>query len=151
MPCTSGTSGPRRICEGFTAYSPGAADIDGPNAGGKNAVKKLMQSAVLMAGLGAMFVASAAPPPHAPAHGWRAKQVQQGHHRYVYYPQREIYYARDRDLWYWLDGGNWQSGARLPRNLSAFVVGGIDLALAGERPYVHHDDVRRQHPHRRGR
>src|SRR5918996_4735374 len=41
------------------------------------------------------------PPPWAPAHGYRAK------HRYVYYPDGDIYYVPDSRLRFWLSGSGW--------------------------------------------
>jgi len=66
--------------------------------------------------------AIADPPPWAPAHGWRAKHGHGDryyyeeaprvvHYRYVYYPEREIYYAPERGLWFWLDGPRWRGAA----------------------------------------
>lgn len=91
---------------------------------------------ILAAAVAAPTVVQADPPPWAPAHGWRAK------HQYTYYPRGEVYYARDTHMWFWLDGGNWRSGLRLPGDFQAFVqVGGISIELGSERPYVEHTYV----------
>ena len=74
----------------------------------------------------------AAPPPHAPAHGYRAK------HAYVYYPEREIYYAPETSRWFWIDGGDWRVGTRLPDPYQQFTSGGIHIELGTERPYTEH-------------
>lgn len=75
------------------------------------------------------------PPPWAPAHGYRAK------HRYVYYPQREIYYEPEARSWFWLDGGNWRVGASLPAIYQPFVSGGVSIELDTDRPYTEHRQV----------
>jgi hypothetical protein len=76
------------------------------------------------------------PPPWAPAHGWRAK------HAYTYYPRGEVYYARDTGTWFWLDGGHWRSGIRLPDAFQASIrIGGISIELGSDRPYVEHSYV----------
>ena len=76
------------------------------------------------------------PPPWAPAHGYRAK------HRYVYYPDRQIYYAPEAQLWFWLTGDGWRFGARLPLAYQPYVgSGGVALELYTDRPYEDHDEV----------
>lgn len=75
------------------------------------------------------------PPPWAPAHGYRAK------HRYIYYPVREIYYEPASDLWFWIDGGNWSFGSRLPVGYQPYTTGGISVELYTDRPYEDHVHV----------
>lgn len=70
------------------------------------------------------------PPPWAPAHGQRAKQ-----HRYIFYPQHEVYYAPASQLWFWLDGGNWRVGTSLPRRIVVAGMPGVSVILGTERPY----------------
>lgn len=85
-------------------------------------------------------LALAKPPPWAPAHGYRAQ------HRYVYYPNGEIYYAPDSHMWFWLSGSGWQAGISLPLALRAYVrVGGVDIQLDASRPYQRHDYVVRRY------
>ncbi len=106
--------------------------------------------------------AIADPPPWAPAHGWRAKHghgdryyVEEAprvvHYRYVYYPEREIYYAPERGLWFWLDGGRWQFGVNLPTRYNAYRTGGVSVMLDTDRPYTEHVYVEQHYgrPHRR--
>ena len=76
------------------------------------------------------------PPPWAPAHGYRAK------HRYIYYPARQIYYAPESRLWFWLKGDRWSVGASLPLEYEPYVrSGGVSLELYTERPYEDHSYV----------
>jgi hypothetical protein len=89
---------------------------------------RLLLIATLTAGLPAL----AAPPDHAPAHGYRAK------HSYVYYREREIYYAPETRLWFWLDGGSWRFGAGLPVGYQQYTSGGITIELDSDRPYTEH-------------
>ena len=84
--------------------------------------------------------AYADPPPWAPAHGWRAK------HRYVYYPSAEVYYAPETRMWFWLGGNGWQAGVSLPLALQGYVqVGGINIGLDVDRPYLRNDYVVRRY------
>ncbi len=98
-------------------------------------MKRILLWSILVVGA-CVAVASAAwadPPPWAPAHGWRAK------HPYTYYPRGEVYYAPESRTWFWLDGGNWRSGIRLPLAFQAYVrTGGINLELGTDRPWVEH-------------
>jgi hypothetical protein len=41
------------------------------------------------------------PPPHAPAHGYRAK------YSYRYYPSSYVYFDVSRKCYFYLDGDNW--------------------------------------------
>lgn len=95
----------------------------------------------LLAGLVAAPQAFASPPPWAPAHGHRAQR-----YPYVYYPQRQIYYAPHAGHWYWRDAGRWQHGPYLPRVLASFAVGGINIVLDSELPYYRHDYVVHHYP-----
>lgn len=97
----------------------------------------------LLALAGATFAAvpaQADPPPWAPAHGWRA------HHQYVYYPSAEVYYAPDTRMWFWLGGNGWQAGVSLPAALQGYVqVGGVNISLDVDRPYLRNTDVVRRY------
>ena len=98
------------------------------------------------AGLLTAMPALADPPPWAPAHGWRAK------HQYVYYPSAEVYYEPASRMWFWLGGDGWQAGINLPIALQGYVgVGGVNIALDIDRPYLRNDYVVRRyggHQHR---
>ena len=88
------------------------------------------------AGLLTATPALADPPPWAPAHGWRAK------HQYVYYPSAEVYYEPASRMWFWLGGDGWQAGISLPIALQGYVgVGGVNIALDVDRPYLRNDYV----------
>lgn len=97
--------------------------------------------------------AGATPPAWAPAHGWRAHHGE--HHadrdegrevrhaarvyHYDYYPRQQVYFAPERHVYFWLDGGTWRTGVQLP---SAIVLGShVPLELDDERPYARHPDV----------
>jgi hypothetical protein len=98
-------------------------------------MKRILLWSILLVGT-CVALASAAwadPPPWAPAHGWRAK------HHYTYYPRGEVYYAPESRTWFWLDGGNWRSGIRLPLAFQAYIrTGGINIELGTDRPWVDH-------------
>jgi hypothetical protein len=95
-----------------------------------------MLFAALVAGVGAGAPALADPPPWAPAHGHRAKQERE--YRYVYYPAQQVYYAPEQQVWFWMNGGNWQVGVNLPAQYQRYTTSGIQVTLASDRPYVEH-------------
>lgn len=90
------------------------------------------------AGFGLSAPALADPPPWAPAHGHRAKQAQVREYHYVYYPAQQVYYAPEQQLWFWMNGGNWQFGVNLPTHYRAYTSSGVQLVLQSDRPYVEH-------------
>lgn len=101
--------------------------------------RQLFRVTLLGTAMALAVPAWADPPSHAPAHGYRAK------HRYTYYPQREIYYAPESRLWFWLDGGDWRFGASLPVGYQQYTTGGISIELGSDRPYTEHNDVVREY------
>ena len=80
------------------------------------------------------------PPPHAPAHGYRAK------HQYLYYPSRSVYYDTGRGLYFYLKGDNWEAGASLPSNLKDGMGDHVIIELDTDKPYVHHKEHVKQYP-----
>jgi len=80
------------------------------------------------------------PPEHAPAHGFRAK------HKYRYYPDCSVYHDTERDLYFYIKGGNWEVGASLPHNLQMGLGESVSLELDTDRPYTHHADHVKEYP-----
>jgi len=72
------------------------------------------------------------PPPHAPAHGYRAK------HQYRYYPSNSVYYDTDRGLYFYLKGDNWEVGASLPSRFRVDLGDSVSIELDTDKPYIHH-------------
>lgn len=95
----------------------------------------LIGAALMLAVTSAPVLAD--PPPWAPAHGQRAKQARP--YNYVYYPQRQLYYAPATQQWFWLSNGQWRFGVSLPVTYRGTVGnGGIPLVLHSSRPYTEH-------------
>ncbi|MCZ6851110.1 MAG: hypothetical protein O7F17_05665, partial [Planctomycetota bacterium] len=72
------------------------------------------------------------PPAHAPAHGYRKK------FQYRYYPDAQVYYAADRGLYFWIEGGNWKLGARLPDHITVDLSAGVSVEFDSDTPSAHH-------------
>ena len=63
------------------------------------------------------------PPPHAPAHGYRAK------YEYRYYPSCSVYYDVYRKLHFYLEGPNWQMSASLPHSIQLDLVDYVSIEI----------------------
>ena len=63
-------------------------------------------------------------------------------HKYVYYRDRDIYFAPETKTYYWMADGTWRSGRELPPESREYVrTGGVTIELETERPYEKHDYV----------
>jgi hypothetical protein len=80
------------------------------------------------------------PPPHAPAHGYRAK------HQYRYYPNRNVYYDQGRGLYFYVKGDGWAVGASLPGDLMANLGTSVNLELDTDKPFEHNSEHLKQYP-----
>lgn len=80
------------------------------------------------------------PPPHAPAHGYRAK------YRYRYYPSCSVYYDRGRELYFYLKGDHWEVGASLPSHLRIGLGDSVNIELDTDRPYIYHREHVKKYP-----
>jgi hypothetical protein len=69
------------------------------------------------------------PPAHAPAHGYRAK------YEYRYWHDKGVYYATDRDQYFWLEAGEWRVGAKLPDHIVIDPDGGVVVSMDTPTPY----------------
>ena len=63
---------------------------------------------------------------------------------YEYYPDVEVYFEPQRQVYYWSEGGAWRSGPRAPHNL--VLRSPVRVALDSPEPYKHHDEVRTKYP-----
>jgi hypothetical protein len=81
------------------------------------------------------------PPAHAKAHGYRRK------FGYSYYPEKNVYYSKQKKVWYWIVKGGWEIGASLPSyiNLKNSSCKQIELDL--DTPYEHHKAHSHGHSH----
>ncbi|MHC4414946.1 MAG: hypothetical protein ACYS0G_06660 [Planctomycetota bacterium] len=82
------------------------------------------------------------PPAHAPAHGYRRK------FRYAYYPQAQIYYAPDRNRYFWIEGDTHKSGSEPPASITIEPADAVVIELESESPLTHHTEVVKKHPGR---
>lgn len=82
------------------------------------------------------------PPDWAPAHGYRAKQ------RHIYYPEQNVYYDTQREVYIYVDMGRWEVGARLPlplRNVQLNRATSVRLDIESDYPQRYNDYHRRRY------
>jgi hypothetical protein len=80
------------------------------------------------------------PPPHAPAHGYRAK------YHYRYYPDCSVYYDSGRELYFYIKGDHWEVGVSLPRQLRIGLGDSVSIELDTDRPYIYHREHVKKYP-----
>ena len=76
----------------------------------------------------------AGPPPHAKAHGYRAK------HTYRYYPSANAYYDVERKAYFYLEGNNWRMGVALPGSLSVRLGKYVTVEMDSDKPYTRFEE-----------
>lgn len=81
----------------------------------------------------------AGPPPHAKAHGYRAK------HTYRYYPSANAYYDVERKSYFYLEGNNWRVGVSLPDNLNVRLGNYVTIGMDSDKPYSSFEVHKRQY------
>jgi hypothetical protein len=81
-----------------------------------------------------------APPPWAPAHGYRAK------HHYRYYPESHVYFDVGRGLYFYYHSGAWRTSVSLPAGIHISVGDHVTLDMDADKPYVHHSEVVKKYP-----
>ena len=80
------------------------------------------------------------PPPHAPAHGYRAK------YRYRYYPDCSVYYDDHRELYFYLEGPNWRISASLPHAIKVSLGDHVNIEMDADKPYTHYEEHKHKYP-----
>ena len=80
------------------------------------------------------------PPPHAPAHGYRAK------HRYHYYPSAEVYFDISRKCYFYLSGGSWKMSVSLPDSLKVKIGDHVTIEMDTDKPYKKFKEHKKKYP-----
>ena len=80
------------------------------------------------------------PPPHAPAHGYRAKN------KYHYYPNAYVYFDISRQVYFYLEGDAWRMSASLPSSLHVRLGGYVTIAMDSDKPYKHFKKHKEKYP-----
>ena len=80
------------------------------------------------------------PPPHAPAHGYRAK------YNYRYYPSCYVYFDVSRKCYFYLDGDGWKVSASLPVSVRAQLGGCVNIEMDTDKPYTKFKEHKKKYP-----
>jgi hypothetical protein len=80
------------------------------------------------------------PPPHAPAHGYRAK------HAYYYYPDVYVYFDISRKVYFYIQRDQWRMSASLPHSFRVRLGDHVQIELDSERPYTYFDTHKKKYP-----
>jgi len=80
------------------------------------------------------------PPPHAPAHGYRAK------YSYRYYPSCYVYFDISRRCYFYLAGDGWKVSASLPVSLRAQLGDYVSIEMDTDRPYINFEEHKKKYP-----
>lgn len=70
------------------------------------------------------------PPPHAPAHGYRAK------HTYHYYPRAEVYFDINRKIYFYQGRDGWTVSAQLSDRFRARLGDHVVITMDTDKPYT---------------
>jgi len=81
------------------------------------------------------------PPPHAKAHGLRAK------HHYRYYPDTGVYFDTGRSVYFYLDSyGAWRMAVSLPQFLKVQLGDNVTIEMDTDRPYSEYPAHKKKYP-----
>jgi len=80
------------------------------------------------------------PPPHAPAHGYRAKYT------YRYYPDAYAYFDVERNAYFYLAGDRWRMSVALPVELRVRLGEYITVEVDSDKPYTQFAEHKRKYP-----
>ncbi len=80
------------------------------------------------------------PPPHAPAHGYRAK------YSYHYYPSAYVYYDTSRKVYFYLEGGAWKMSVSLPYYLKVKLGDHVTIEMDTDKPHTKFEEHKKKYP-----
>ncbi|MBW1795267.1 MAG: hypothetical protein JRJ38_12710 [Deltaproteobacteria bacterium] len=80
------------------------------------------------------------PPPHAPAHGYRAK------HNYRYYPSACAYFDISRKVYFYLEKDNWKISVSLPQTIQLRLGDYVTIEMDTDKPYTQFIEHKRKYP-----
>ena len=80
------------------------------------------------------------PPPHAPAHGYRAK------HNYYYYPASYVYFDVTRKMYFYMEGGIWRTTISLPDSIRVKLGDYVTIDMDDDEPYRDFENHKKKYP-----
>jgi len=80
------------------------------------------------------------PPPHAPAHGYRAK------HSYYYYPASYVYFDMTRKVYFYMEGSVWRTTVSLPDSIRVKLGDHVTIDMDDDEPYREFESHKKKYP-----
>jgi hypothetical protein len=80
------------------------------------------------------------PPPHAPAHGYRAK------HAYRYFPGSHVYFDVRRKVYFYLRGDQWKMSVALPEDIRLHACDYVSIEMDSDKPYTQFAKHKKKYP-----
>ena len=80
------------------------------------------------------------PPPHAPAHGYRAK------HSYYYYPASYVYFDVKRKVYFYMEGSVWRTTVSLPERIRVKLGDYVTIDMDDDEPYREFETHKKKYP-----
>ena len=80
------------------------------------------------------------PPPHAPAHGYRAK------YSYQYYPSCGVYFDISRKVYFYFEGTKWRMSVSLPQTLYVKLGDYVSIEMDTDKPYTQYEKHKHKYP-----
>jgi hypothetical protein len=80
------------------------------------------------------------PPPHAPAHGYRAK------HSYYYYPSTYVYFDVTRKVYFYMEGSVWRTTVSLPDSIRVKLGDHVAIDMDDDEPYREFESHKKKYP-----
>jgi len=80
------------------------------------------------------------PPPHAPAHGYRAQ------HRYYYYPASYVYFDVGRKVYFYMEGSEWKTAVSLPDSIRVKLGDHVTIDMDDDQPYRQFESHKKEYP-----
>ena len=91
-------------------------------------------------GTGSFSKHKTGPPPHAPAHGYRAK------YNYHYYPSAYVYFDVSRSCYFYLEGESWKMAASLPLSVRVRLGDHVSIEMDTDKPYTQFEVHKKKYP-----
>ena len=80
------------------------------------------------------------PPPHAPAHGYRAK------YSYYYYPASYVYFDVTRKMYFYMEAGVWRTTISLPDSMRVKLGDYVTIDMDDDEPYHEVESHKKTYP-----
>jgi hypothetical protein len=80
------------------------------------------------------------PPPHAPAHGYRAK------YSYYYYPASYVYFDVTRKMYFFMEAGLWRATISLPDSMRVKLGDYVTIDMDDDEPYREFENHKKTYP-----